>query len=268
MKLLNLINVVSWCALNARIAHALSNVTFYSDDQCTEVISEKNGPDDGTCTPFPTIALSFLSFRVTSLDQTCAVTVYGTDPPFCSSDLKFIAPFSDCMTNTTVNQFSVDCQDYSVATASAPAIAPTATAAPSTDEGLSTGAKAGIGIGAAVGGLVFIALLVFFVMRNNKRKKREMEAGRVEADSKPAVPPYSTELPPDEKKVPVELPPQAMIPVEAPGDRHWPPPQELEGDRTVQSEMEGSLPTSKEDVKQDVKAENDYDVKKTPNADP
>jgi hypothetical protein len=55
-----------------RLASALSNITFYSDTKCTDVLGIKAGPDDGTCTPFPDEVLSFRSFRVTSLDQTCA----------------------------------------------------------------------------------------------------------------------------------------------------------------------------------------------------
>ena len=53
---------------------ALSNITFYSDTSCQTIIGEKNGPDDGTCTQFLTEASNFGSFRVTSLDQTCAGT--------------------------------------------------------------------------------------------------------------------------------------------------------------------------------------------------
>lgn len=53
-------------------AYALSNITFYSDDQCTDVLDQKTGPDDGTCTPFPTLMKSYGSFRVSSLDQTCS----------------------------------------------------------------------------------------------------------------------------------------------------------------------------------------------------
>jgi hypothetical protein len=60
-----------------------------------------------------------------------------------------------------------------------------------------------------------------------------------EADSnQAAAPPYS-ELPPDsEKKRPVELPPQQMIPVEAPGDHAW-PNRELDG-ASVQTKIKAS----------------------------
>jgi hypothetical protein len=53
-------------------AFALSNVTFYADLGCTKFKSWKTGPDDGTCTVFPSDSQGYESFMVTSLDQTCA----------------------------------------------------------------------------------------------------------------------------------------------------------------------------------------------------
>ncbi len=196
-------------------------------------------------------------FMMRKLNQSAsAVTVYGSDIPYCSSDTKSIASLSDCMTNTTVNQFSVDCQDEAIATASAPSVAPTATSSPSTtDSSLSAGAKAGIGIGAAVGGLFLVGLLVFVAVRYNRKRRREVDSSTVEADPTPAVPPYSSGLSQGEKNGPVELPPQASIPVEAPGDEHWPAPQELQGDLAKQSEMEGSMPTAKGNSEQDIKSD-------------
>lgn len=64
--------VVAWCLFHLQFVVSLSNVTFYSDDLCSQFLSLKTGPDDGTCTPFPSNAAGFRSFRVTSLDQTCA----------------------------------------------------------------------------------------------------------------------------------------------------------------------------------------------------
>lgn len=161
------------------------------------------------------------------------------------------------MTNTTVNQFSVDCQDASAATSS-----PTATAVPSgSNSGLSGRAKAGIAVASVVVGLGLITLLVTLVVRDNRRKRRPMTPKALEADSNPVAPPYSAELAPDEKKPAVELPPDANVPVEAPGDEHWPPPQELEGD-IARSEMEGSTPAQEKsgldvkDVKLDPDAKN------------
>jgi hypothetical protein len=61
---------VSLCGLN--LVSAISKITFYSDNQCTTVIGVTSGLDNGTCTQFPTDVLSFGSFEVTSLDQTCA----------------------------------------------------------------------------------------------------------------------------------------------------------------------------------------------------
>ncbi|KAK5462525.1 hypothetical protein LTS15_002237 [Exophiala xenobiotica] len=255
------------------LASALSNITFYSDTKCTDVLGIKAGPDDGTCTPFPDDVLSFHSFRVTSLDQTCAVTVYGTDIPYCSSDTKFIASLSDCMTNTTIDQFSVDCQNEAIATTSAPSVAASSASSSSspsntdTDSGPSAGAKAGIGIGAAVGGLFLVGLLVFVVVRryNNKKRRGVDSSGTLEADSTPAVPPYSSELSQgNEKNKPAAaagLPSRASMPVEAPGDEHWPGPQELQGDLAKQSEMEGSIPIptakreSEQEQEQDVKSD-------------
>jgi len=65
-------NLAFVVALLASQVNALSNITYYSDDLCNDVIIEKNGPDDGTCTQFPTMSRSYSSFRVSSLDQTCS----------------------------------------------------------------------------------------------------------------------------------------------------------------------------------------------------
>ncbi|OCT52742.1 hypothetical protein CLCR_10580 [Cladophialophora carrionii] len=260
MKLLSLAGAVAWFALNLHRAAALSNITFYSDNACQTFKGWKTGPDDGTCTPFPTNVQGYLSFMVTSLDQTCAVTVYGSDVAFCSSTTLFLAPFSDCMTATNVSQFSVDCQDLSVATSAVPSVVPTgapdpagstangtSTGTSSDDTGLSGGAKAGIAVAAAVVGLGLIALLVFLVVRSNRRKRADMEARRAhEIDSQPAAPPYS-ELPQNEKKtatemhaaIPQEIASSVMTPVEAPGDERWGPRQELPGD-WVPTPVEGS----------------------------
>ncbi len=198
------------------------------------------------------------------------VTVYGSDVAYCSSTTLFLAPFSDCMTATNVSQFSVDCQDLSVATSAVPSVVPTGAPNPvgstsngtssatssNTDTGLSGGAKAGIAIAAAVVGLGLVALLVFIVSRNNRKKRAYVEANRVqEADSRPAVPPYM-EMPHKDKKtamemhaaVPQEIASSMMVPVEAPGDDHWGPPQELPGDYAP-SEKEGStVPHPKADA--------------------
>ncbi len=198
------------------------------------------------------------------------VTVYGSDIAYCSSMNLFLAPFSSCMTATNVSQFSVDCQDLSVATSAVPSVLPTGAPNPTgstangtasagssnTDAGLSGGAKAGIAIGAAVVGLGLVALLVFFVVRSNRRRRADMEARRIqEADSQPAVPPYM-EMPQNEKKstmemhaaVPQEIASSQMVPVEAPGDERWGPRQELPGDYEP-SEKEGStVPLQKGDA--------------------
>ncbi|EXJ60443.1 hypothetical protein A1O7_04595 [Cladophialophora yegresii CBS 114405] len=257
MKLLSLAGAVAWCAFDLRRVTALSNITFYSDNACQKFQGWKTGPDDGTCTPFPTNVQGFLSYMVTSLDQTCAVTVYGSDVAFCSSTTLFIAPFSDCMTATNVSQFSVDCQDLAVATSAVPSVvangAPNPTGstadtdASSNNTGLSGGAKAGIAVAAAVAGLGLIALLVFLVIRGNRRKRADTEAKRaLENKSQPPAPPYS-ELPQNEKKpamemhaaIPQEIASSVMTPVEAPGDERWGPRQELPGD-WIPTPIEGS----------------------------
>ena len=172
------------------------------------------------------------------------------------------------MTTTNVSQFSVDCQDLSVATTAVPSTVPTGARNPagstttdastsSTDTELSGGVKAGIAIAAAVGGVLLVALLIFFVVKNNRKKRRQMEVNRLlEADSHPAAPPYPAEMPQNEKKTPMELSAAVpaeiaslmMAPVEAPGDEHWPSPQEMPGDYAP-SEIEGSFPHHKGDTK-------------------
>jgi len=142
----------------------------------------------------------------------------------------------------SVNQFSVDCQDYSVAISSPPDIFAGSTPESGDDtssDGLSAGAKAGIGVAAAAFVIILTGLIVFFVIRNNRKRRQAMGArGIHEAEANPvSAPPYS-ELPPDEKRKPVELPPQHMIPVEAPGDHAW-PTRELEA-AVVQSQIMAS----------------------------
>jgi len=59
-----------WSVLLFSLAQSISNITFYSDSDCANYLAVASGPDDGTCTQFP--SGSFGSFRVTSLDSTCA----------------------------------------------------------------------------------------------------------------------------------------------------------------------------------------------------
>ncbi len=72
MKFLNVAGAVAWSTFFIEHGTALSNITFYSDAGCETFKGWKTGPDDGTCTPFPTNIQGYLSFMVTSLDQTCA----------------------------------------------------------------------------------------------------------------------------------------------------------------------------------------------------
>jgi len=89
------------------------SIQFYSDSSCTIAIGQDSGPTDGDCTLFGTSG--FASFKVISLEQTCAVTVYNSDTAFCSSSKLSIANLGECYTDTSVNQFSVDCQSVAVA---------------------------------------------------------------------------------------------------------------------------------------------------------
>lgn len=165
------------------------------------------------------------------------VFVYDSFGGECNSQLEILAPFASCMTNKAV-WFSLMCEDLAVAHSAAPSVVPTAT--PSS---LSSGAKADIGVGVAVFGLLLIGLLVALVVRNNKKKRKRLalESAMVEADSK-------AELPSNENKgaARAELPPQTAMnvrPVEAPGDQHWPRPPELEGDTVVGSAVGDEIET-------------------------
>jgi hypothetical protein len=68
-------------------------------------------------------------------------------------------------------------------------------------DGLSTGAKAGIGIGAAFGGLALLAL-GFFIARRTGHKK---DAAAAEAASAPPAPPPAMSYPPDKVQHRYEL---------------------------------------------------------------
>jgi len=93
------------------------SIQFYSDSSCTIAIGEDSGTIDGNCTLFSTT--EFASFKVISLEQTCAVTVYNSDTAFCSSSKLSIANLGECYTDTSVNQFSVDCQSVAIASTAA-----------------------------------------------------------------------------------------------------------------------------------------------------
>lgn len=196
-----------------------------------------------------------------------SVTIYGNDVSYCSSATLSLASFSDCLTNVTVNQFSVDCQDYSVAISSTPQVVPIGadppqTSTTSTSSGLSDGAKAGIAVASSVVGVLLIGLFVFFViMRANRRRREHLQMTSLnEADTiSAAAPPYS-ELPHDEKKAPVELPSRASHPVEAPGDQNWPLAHELPVEE-LSSEVDGSATTLRDDLPVEVK---EKDVKTNP----
>lgn len=147
------------------------------------------------------------------------------------------------MSNATVNQFSVDCADYQIATSEPPAsyVPPAATrstvpSAPATasdeaspeDDGLSTGAKAGIGIGIAALVLLLIGLGVFLIIRR-RRQARQQTAHTPSMSELRGDGHHPTEAPPhyskhhqqqyDDRQKHTRTPNSA--PVEAPGDHHW-----------------------------------------------
>jgi hypothetical protein len=173
-----------------------------------------------------------------------------------------VAAFGDCMTATNVSQFSVDCQDFAVATSAVPSVvatgAPDPTGSPQfagssnsgdSSSGLSGGAKAGIAVGASIVGLGAVALLVLFVIRSNRKKKADIEAKRaVEADSRATTSGAEMSMgdrkPPLEMKaaVPLEIGSSYMNPVEAPSNGRWPKEaQELDANYQP-SEMSSPAP--------------------------
>lgn len=131
----------------------MSSIRFYSDSSCTNVTTETTGPPDGQCTLFGTY--EFGSFRLISLQQTCAVTIYDSDIPFCSSTTLSTARLGICYSNATVNQFSVDCQDVSYASTAIPTLW-TASSSTTTASSLSTSQNAATSLGAGSGATVTI----------------------------------------------------------------------------------------------------------------
>ena len=134
------------------------------------------------------------------------------------------------MTNTTVNQFSVDCADNAIATHDSPASyiagtskssgsAPTSTGATSVpNDNLSEGAKAGIGVGTALGGISLMALLTWLAIRFKRRKQAAGVLERPENVGSSNM----YEMHGEHKKIyPHEMTTE-QSPVEALGDDHWP----------------------------------------------
>lgn len=112
-----------------------------------------------------------------------------------------VADLGVCYVNQTVDQFSVDCQNLSIAISEAPettnsttipqsvggatpAVSNQATAnVPASSAGssdLSTGAKAGIGVGGGLVALLIIALIAFLILRYRKGEDRAPNAEVVE----------------------------------------------------------------------------------------
>lgn len=87
------------------------------------------------------------------------------------------------ITTTTASSSSASAS----ATAASTAALPSSTSPPGQD-GLSTGAKAGIGIGCAIAGLAVIAVIAVFLLRRRRRSFSPGDAGEL-ATSNPQKPP-------------------------------------------------------------------------------
>ena len=183
-----------------------------------------------------------------------SATVYGDDVADCSSNIKAIASFAVCLTSAIVNQFSIDCQDYSIATGSAPSTFPSSADTPgsSSSGGLHTAAKAGIGIAGSIIGVMLVAL--FFVVRKMRMKVQQLEAGIFGANSNRAGIPLS-ELPSERQKEPVELPSREIIPTEAPNNGNLPRPREIKGNEKVQWRTEERPLPSNTETKPNIEEE-------------
>jgi hypothetical protein len=199
------------------------------------------------------------------------VTIYDRDTAFCSSSKLSIANLGACMTNATVDQFSVDCQDYNVATSEPPATffvpsttrsattssstsqnspAPaTATSTlPSTmthttsdaDPGLSIGAAVGIGVGATVAVVAAIVLAFLLFCRRRRTRPGEKLPSIVEMPGSNRQPAEASPYPEDKKFYPRDVKRAYQTgPVEAPGDSYWPGQMhEVHGDSTASYEMQ------------------------------
>jgi hypothetical protein len=198
------------------------------------------------------------------------VTIYDRDTAFCSSSKLSIANLGACMTNATADQFSVDCQDYNVATSEPPATffvpsttrpsptsssttqntpAPaTATSAvPSTipntttdaEPSLSTGAAVGIGVGATIVVVAAIAL-AFLLFCRRRRNPKEKLPSIVEMPGSNRQPAEASPYPEDKKFYPRDVKTAYQTgPVEAPGDSYWPGQMhEVHGDSSGFYEMQ------------------------------
>lgn len=111
-------------------------------------------------------------------DNTFTVFVVAVTIGWQASDLPNFDPPSAPILAQVSATASVPTTDGIVATTGPTATSretPTASATGNEDnsDGLSTGAKAGIGIGAALAALLAIALIVFFFLRRSRKKKRQ-----------------------------------------------------------------------------------------------
>jgi hypothetical protein len=81
----------------------MTTLVFFQNSGCEGIpFGNITGPPSGQCTQFG--IGSFASFRVETLERTCAVTIYNSDEAFCSSSILEVATFGSCYTNTSVNQ--------------------------------------------------------------------------------------------------------------------------------------------------------------------
>jgi len=160
----------------------MSTLLFYIDDACTDTgdfpnITAQNEGVDGYCTLFN--ITGWQSFKVQTIFETCAFTVYDSQIQWCSGDYTTLR-LGECMPSATtdVNQFSLDCQGSSTALTTASS-EPSA----SSDGGLSTGAQAGIGVGVSLIVIAAIAAVVFFLLRRRRKASPGAEENRAETIS-------------------------------------------------------------------------------------
>lgn len=104
----------------------MTTIVFFADENCSDRgdLGNVTGPPTGFCTEFG--VSSFGSFRVETLERTCAgkcrrirvllptdeirtVTIYDRDVDYCSSSTLSVANFGQCMTNATVSWCKSPC---------------------------------------------------------------------------------------------------------------------------------------------------------------
>ncbi|ROT37216.1 hypothetical protein SODALDRAFT_334302 [Sodiomyces alkalinus F11] len=144
-----------------------------------------------------------------------AINAYGVEVRFQSTD--FVSTESSVTTSAESSSAPSSSQPPETAeSSSAPTPSETGTSGDSGGEGLGTGAIAGIAVGAAAGGILLGALLIWLWFRRRRR-------GRAAADADALPPGGMVEAKPGPKPLPHELPghQQHELPAANDGSRHW-----------------------------------------------